>query len=192
MTHFRRIALAAALSLWSLVAVATGHDGIASGKPAPGATDAGAGDSAARASRCEVWQRELDFARSVARHDRAAFAALVHPRAAFGVSRKPTLGREAIVAEWQGIIDGSALTLEWYPDVVTVGGDGNTAYSSGPALYRDPQTGAYRHGRFGSVWQRDTDGAWRVIFDDGLKPQPADAVAVAAFREGRRTACPAA
>lgn len=196
MTHFRCIALSIALAMPSLVAIASGHEEIASGPAAPGASKPGAsddatGDPAAQASRCQVWQRELDFARSVASNDRAAFAALVHPRAAFGVSRKPTLGREAIVAEWQGIIDGSALKLEWYPDVVTVGGDGDTAYSSGPALYQDPATGAYRHGRFGSVWQRDTDGAWRVIFDDGLKPQPADAAAVQAFHNGRRGDCPA-
>lgn len=59
--------------------------------------------------------------------------------------------------EWQGVIDGSALKLEWYPTVVTLGGDGRTAYSSGPALYQDPKTGAYRHGHYGSVRQREAD-----------------------------------
>ena len=166
MTHFRLIALFLFLASPSLDAVAAGES-----------------------ARCQVWQRELDFARSVATHDRAAFAGLIHPQAAFGVTRKPTVGRQAILDEWQGIIDGSELKLEWYPDVVTVGGDGSTAYSSGPALYQDPKTGAYRHGRFGSVWQRDADGEWRVIFDDGLKPQPADDAAVEAFRQGRRSGC---
>jgi ketosteroid isomerase-like protein len=168
MTHFRRIA---SLAMW-LAPLAAVHAGEAAISP-----------------RCEVWQRETSFAQSVARHDAVAFAEHLHPQAAFGVNRKPTVGREAIVREWQGIIDGSALGLEWYPDVVTLGGDGKTAYSSGPSLYVDPKTGTTRLGRFGSVWQREDDGAWRVIFDDGIRPKPADAAAVQAFREGRVLAC---
>ncbi|MGH8061644.1 MAG: YybH family protein [Pseudoxanthomonas sp.] len=140
--------------------------------------------------RCQVWQRELDFAKSVADHDPVAFAGFLAANTAFGVSREPTIGREAVTREWQGIIDGTSLKLEWYPAVVTLGGDGRTAYSSGPALYQDPKTGAYRHGRYGSVWQREADGEWRLIFDDGVRPEPADAAAAQAFREGRKSVCP--
>ena len=139
--------------------------------------------------RCEVWQRELDFARAVAEHDPVAFAEHLHPQAAFGVGRKPTVGRAQVTAEWQGIIAGSEVKLEWYPDVVTVGGDGRIAYSSGPTLYIDPNTGAARRGRFGSVWQRDDDGAWRVVFDDGSRPEAVDAAAVQAFQAGRAPQC---
>ena len=140
--------------------------------------------------RCQVWQRELGFAKAVADHDPVAFAGFLAANTAFGVSREPTVGRDAVTREWQGIIDGTALKLEWYPVVVTVGGDGRTAYSSGPALYQDPTTGAYRHGRYGSVWQRGSDDQWRLIFDDGIRPEPADAAAVLAFREGRHRGCP--
>lgn len=155
------------------------------------ATASGAGTPAAPDSpRCQVWQRELGFAQSVADHDPVAFARFLAANTAFGVSREPTVGREAVTREWRGILDGSTLKLEWYPAVVTVGGDGRTAYSSGPALYQDPGTGAYRRGRYGSVWQREADGEWRLIFDDGIRPEPADAAAVQAFREGRKLACP--
>ena len=143
-------------------------------------------------AECAVWQRELSFAQSVADHDARAFAEHLHADAAFGVSRKATVGRDAITAEWAGLIDGSALKLRWYPAVVTLGGDGRTAYSSGPALYEDPKTGEARLGRFGSVWQRGDDGVWRVLFDDGIPPQKADAAAVQRFHEGRRPQCPTA
>lgn len=143
-------------------------------------------------AECAVWQRELSFARSVADHDAAAFAEHLHPQAVFGVSGKPTRGREAITREWAGLIAGTALLLRWYPAIVTLGGDGRTAYSSGPALYEDPKTGAARLGRFGSVWQRGDDGIWRVLFDDGITPQPADAAAVQRFHDGHRATCPAA
>jgi ketosteroid isomerase-like protein len=142
--------------------------------------------------RCAVWARELGFAQSVADHDAKAFAEHLHSNAVFGVGSKPTRGRDAITREWAGIIDGSAVKLAWYPAIVTVGGDGATAYSSGPALFEDPKTGATSLSRFGSVWQRGADGVWRVIFDDGTRPAPADAAAVKAFHDGRRTECPAA
>ena len=143
-------------------------------------------------ARCQVWQRELSFARSVADHDAVAFAEHLHPQAAFGVSRTPTRGRDAITLEWTPLIQGTTLKLSWYPAVVTLGGDGRTAYSSGPALYEDPNTGESRIGRFGSVWYRGDDGVWRVLFDDGVSPQKADAAAIQRFHEGRREQCPAA
>ena len=174
MTQMRRVCCVAALVLcWPLASVA----------------QAPSSSPAADTARCQVWQRELSFARSVADHDALAFAEHLHPQAAFGVERQPSIGRTKIVEEWKGIIDGSAIKLEWYPDLVTVGGDGRTAFSTGPALYQDPATGKIRHGRFRSVWQREADGAWRVIFDDGNRPEPADAAAVKAFREGSGTAC---
>ena len=173
MTQLPRIVCITALALYSVVAVAVE---VAASPDSP---------------RCQVWQRELGFARSVADHDLVAFAGFLAANTAFGVSREPIVGREAVTREWQGIIDGSALKLEWYPAVVTVGGDGRTAYSSGPALYQDPKTGAYRHGRYGSVWQREADGEWRMIFDDGIRPEPADAAVVQAFREGSGKPCPA-
>lgn len=146
----------------------------------------------AREAECAVWQRELSFARSVADHDAAAFAQHLHPDAAFGVSQKPTRGREAITREWTPLIEGTALKLSWYPSVVTAGGDGRTAYSSGPALYEDPKTGEARIGRFGSVWHRNDAGVWEVLFDDGVAPQKADAAAVQRFHDGRKRQCPAA
>ena len=172
MTQLPRIACIAALAMCSTTA-------------------SGAGTAASPGSpRCQVWQRELGFARAVADHDPVAFASFLAANTAFGVGREPIIGRDAVTREWQGIIDGSALKLEWYPAVVTLAGDGRTAYSSGPALYQDPGTGAYRHGRYGSVWQREADGEWRMIFDDGIRPEPADAAAVQAFREGRKLVCP--
>ena len=165
-----------------IVALILSGSGVSAAEPASAAADS---------ARCQVWQRELGFARSVADHDPVAFAEHLHPRVVFGMERKPSVGREKIVADWQDLIDGSALKLEWYPDAVVVGGDGRTAYSSGPALYQDPKTGAFRHGRFRTVWQVDGDGAWRVIFDEGNRPEPADAAAVQAFRNGSGKACAA-
>lgn len=175
-----------------VIAIALAAASIAAGAQAAQAAQAAAPAGQQQlTARCAVWQRELGFARAVAGHDAVAFAAHIHADAVFGVGGRTTRGREAIVAGWRGIIDGSALQLRWYPDQVSVAGDGRTAYSSGPALYRDPQDGSYRLGRFGSVWQQGGDGEWRVIFDGGIEsPKPVDKAAAKAFEAARRADCP--
>ena len=127
------------------------------------------------ADECAVWARELSFARSVADHDAAAFAAHLEPQAAFGASQaEPTRGRDAIARRWAGIIDGKRFNLAWYPTRTTIGGVADIAWSSGPSLFEDPDPKAaqrYRIGAFHSVWHRGADGVWRVLFDDGVEPQ---------------------
>lgn len=161
---------------------------------AAASTDVALDRAALSPEECAVWQRELSFAQSVADHDAAAFAAHVHPGAAFGASRPvPTRGREAITMRWNGIIQGKAVALAWYPTRVTIGGAGDIAWSSGPSLLEDRDPDAkvrYSLGGFHSVWHRGADGIWRVLFDDGIEQKPVTPVEVEAFHAGRSTACP--
>jgi ketosteroid isomerase-like protein len=146
------------------------------------------------AAECEVWARELSFAQSVADHDAAAFAAHLEADAAFAAeSPQPQRGRDVIASRWAGLIEGKTLLLSWYPTRTTIGGVAGVAVSSGPALFEDVRPGAdphYRIGAFHSVWHKGADGVWRILFDDGIDPQPASDAGVAAFREGRKPACP--
>lgn len=191
----RSLGVCAVLGVTLLVAATSGR---AQENAAPAQADRKTADPSAATprtdadnARCAVWARELGFAKSVSDHDAKAFAEFVHADAVFGVGGEPTRGRDAISTQWAGLIAGTRLELQWYPDRVSVGGDGRTAYSSGPALYRSTQDGSYRVGRFGSVWQRDHDGQWRVIFDDGITPVATDAAGVQAFQAGRQLSCPA-
>ncbi len=146
------------------------------------------------AAECEVWARELGCARSLAEHDAAAFAGFIAEGAVFGAKRpQPRRGRDAVVAAWSGLVAGKQLRLSWYPGMVAIGGEPGIAYSSGPALYEDLAPDSrqrFRIGEFQSIWHRDADGAWRVLFDDGIEPRPASDAEVAAFRAGRREDCP--
>jgi ketosteroid isomerase-like protein len=131
-------------------------------------------------AECAVWDRERSFAASVEHHDAAAFAEHVHAKAVFDAgSPEPTRGRDAIVTGWKSIIDGKLLRLGWSPSIVTIGGDGNLAVSRGPDWIEDlrPNTKQrFQIGEFNSIWIRDTDGQWRVLFDDGdVTPHAASA-----------------
>ena len=147
------------------------------------------------AAECAVWARETSFAQSVATHDTTAFAEHLHPQAVFGAKQpRPTRGRDAIAESWAGLIAGTKVILHWYPAMVAIGGESDIAYSSGPALYEavDPKASPrYRIGAFQSVWHKGADGTWRVLFDDGIAPQPATDADVAAFHAGRKP-CPQA
>lgn len=157
--------------------------------PVPALTDA----------ECAVWAREMSFARSVAEHDAKAFADHVGAQAAFGASDpEPARGRDAIVRGWTGILEGKRVRLEWYPTRTTIAGGGaagvgDIAWSSGPALTEVLEPGARQRfllGKFRSVWHKDADGVWRVLFDDGVPPRPATDAEAAAFRAARPTQCP--
>jgi ketosteroid isomerase-like protein len=111
----------------------------------------------------QVFAAESAFARTLAARDSQAFATFVAPDAIF-ISRGGALhGRAAVAAGWQSYFEGPAAPFSWAPEVVEVLESGTLALSSGPV--RDP--GGRQIGTFNSIWRRDSDGQWRVVFDKG-------------------------
>ncbi|HEY5972686.1 MAG TPA: DUF4440 domain-containing protein [Pseudoxanthomonas sp.] len=187
MTHLRGIVLFVALFMPATHAIA------AEAAPAPPPPATAAEFSA---EECVVWARELSFARAVAEHDAAAFASHLQADTAFNSGKpQPLRGREVVTSAWGDIIAGKELKLLWYPTRATIGGPGDVAWSSGPALFewpgRDPAQ-RFAIGTYHSVWHKDADGVWRILFDEGAGMKPADETAVKAFHAGRSEACPPA
>lgn len=149
---------------------------------------------AAHKAACEVWQRELAFARSVQQHDAAAFARHLAPDAVFDANTgKPTRGAAAIGQRWAAIIAGRTVHLDWYPQQVVATSDGTLAYSSGRYLFENPAPAAkqrYVIGTFATTWRRGSDGEWRVAFDGGDEGKPASRAEADAFRRSRPVSCP--
>lgn len=56
--------------------------------------------------------------------------------------------------------------FSWDPETVVVLASGTLALSSGPV--RNPA--GERVGAFNSVWRRQADGRWRIVFDKGCPP----------------------
>ncbi len=111
----------------------------------------------------QVFQAESAFAQTMAARDSQAFATHVAVDAVF-IGREGALrGRAAVVAGWQPLFEGPAAPFSWSPESVEVLESGTLALSSGPV--RDP-TGR-QIGTFNSIWRREADGRWRVVFDKG-------------------------
>lgn len=113
--------------------------------------------------RQQVTETELAFARTMANRDVVAFATFIAEDAVFFTAERPLRGREAVVAHWRRFFTGPEAPFSWAPDEVEIADGGRLAWSAGPV--RDPS--GRPTGRFHSVWQRQPDGRWLILFDAG-------------------------
>ena len=114
-------------------------------------------------SAAEVEAREIAFAKTMADRDLDAFLTFVSPEAIFFSGNEPLRGRDAIAQGWAPFFEGAAAPFSWHPDVVEVLESGRLALSSGPVRGASGEV----VGRFNSIWRKDRDGRWRVVFDKG-------------------------
>ena len=111
----------------------------------------------------QVFAAESTFAASMARRDPEAFAALLSPEAIFFGDTTVLRGKATVIAGWRPFFVGPAAPFSWKPKVIEVLASGALALSSGPVY--DP-TGK-QIGTFNSIWRREPDGRWLVVFDKG-------------------------
>ena len=111
----------------------------------------------------EVRARETAFAKSMADRDLAAFTSFLSPEAVFVGVGGTTRGPKDITAAWKRFFDGPDAPFSWKPETVEVLASENLALSSGPVF--DPK--GQRIGTYNSIWRRDADDVWRIIFDNG-------------------------
>lgn len=113
-----------------------------------------------------VADAERGFADAMAKRDLAAFAAHISPEAVFFSSPdglQVLRGRDAIVEGWRRYFDGPAAPFSWSPATAQVLDSGTLGMTTGPVRSQKGEV----TGRFSSVWRREPDGQWRVIFDRG-------------------------
>jgi ketosteroid isomerase-like protein len=111
----------------------------------------------------QVREAERAFAHSMAQRDLAAFGSHVADEALFFGRRGPLRGKTAVVEAWKSLFEGPTAPFSWEPETAEVLDSGTLGITSGPVY--DPQ--GKRVGTFNSIWRREADGRWRVIFDKG-------------------------
>jgi ketosteroid isomerase-like protein len=110
-----------------------------------------------------VFAAESSFAASMARRDLKAFAALVSPEAVFFSDTAALRGKDAVIQAWRKFFVNPKPPFSWRPETVEVLSSGTLALTSGPV--HDP--GGKLIGTFTSIWRREADGSWRIVFDKG-------------------------
>ena len=114
----------------------------------------------------EVRAAETAFAKSMADRNLAAFTALLGDDTIFWGGKGVNRGKAAVVADWKRFFDGATAPFAWAPADVEVLPSGDLGFTSGPVY--DPK--GQRIGTFNSVWQRQKDGTWKIVFDKGCPP----------------------
>jgi uncharacterized protein (TIGR02246 family) len=110
----------------------------------------------------QVRQTEAAFAKTMADRDHAAFVSFLADEAVFFGSRVQR-GKNAVAQAWKPLYQGKDAPFSWRPEKVEVLDSGTLALSSGPVF--DPS--GKNTGTFTSIWRREADGKWRIIFDKG-------------------------
>ena len=114
----------------------------------------------------QVRAAETAFAKSMADRNASAFASLIADEAVFFGSKTVQHGKPEVVAAWKRFFDGPAAPFSWAPAEVEVLASGTLGMTSGPVY--DPN--GQRIGTFNSIWQKQKDGSWKIIFDKGCPP----------------------
>ena len=111
-----------------------------------------------------VRETERQFALSMAKRDFAGFQTfLADETVFFHGDREADRGKAAVAARWRAFFNTPEAPFSWEPDTVEVLDSGTLALSSGPVHDADGRL----VGRFNSIWRREADGHWRVVFDKG-------------------------
>ena len=116
-----------------------------------------------------IMQADRDFNRSVASRDQKKFLSLVSETAVF-VGDGPMRGHDEILKGWSAFFDPNGPTLTWEPTraEVLVGGDVGVTIGSWVRRTKaaDGKTAEAR-GQYVTTWQKQKDGAWKVVYDIG-------------------------
>jgi len=112
---------------------------------------------------------EISFSQSVENQDVASFTSFIDADARF-VGSSISRGPAAVTETWSVFFADGGPEIKWRPQYIEVLKDGNLALSRGPyrMITHDADgKNSESWGTFNSVWRRQADDSWKVVFDAG-------------------------
>jgi len=106
---------------------------------------------------------EEAFAKTMADRDHRTFVSFLAEETVFFGRQGEIRGKEAVAAAWKPLYEAPGAPFSWQPESATVLESGTLGLTSGPIFTPDGS----RVGTFNSVWRREPDGSWKVVFDRG-------------------------
>ena len=128
------------------------------------------------AETAQIMKADADFAQSVAQKNRERFLSFIADVTTFNGGTAAELhGRDAVMKGWADFFAPDGPTLSWTPTRGEVVGSGDLGYTTGRSLFRSNEptgAGTERRGEYLTVWRKQADGSWKVVFDTGSTLPP--------------------
>ena len=121
-----------------------------------------------------IMKADADFNQAVADRNVNRFLSFIAEGATFnGGTPGEIRGRDAIAKDWAPFFEPAGPRLTWKPTKAEVLGAGDLGYSVGASEFRTA-AGSQTVGRanYLTVWRKQADGAWRVVYDTGSTFRP--------------------
>ena len=86
-------------------------------------------------------------------------------------------GREAMAGRWKRLLDNADLSLDWEPIYAEASGSGDFGFTVGRSVFKQRGEKGWEvagTGKYVTVWRRQQDGSWKVLFDSGVNDSPPD------------------
>lgn len=115
----------------------------------------------------EVRQAETGFAKAFADRDKAKFFSYVADDAVFISALGTSRGKAQIIDRWSRLLEGDAPFI-WGPERVELTDNGTLGFSMGPLYSPEGKHSGY----YSSIWRKQQDGSWKVVFDGPGNPPP--------------------
>ena len=123
---------------------------------------------AREAAEVELRNTEIAFAATMAARDHIAFASFLAPETVFFSGGGPLRGRDEVAGAWKRFFTEPEAPFSWTPTEVAVLDSGALGFTSGPVLNSAGEQIAI----FNSVWRREPNGSWKIVFDRGCPSCP--------------------
>ena len=124
-----------------------------------------------QAAAAAIMKADADFNQAVADRDLKRFLSFVGEPATFnGGMSGEVHGRDAVAKDWAPYFQANGPRLTWKPTKAEILGHGDLGYTVGSWERRPAPAGGQApvtRGNYLTVWRKQADGAWRVVFDTG-------------------------
>lgn len=128
--------------------------------------------AAVKAGTDAIMKADRDFNQAVADRDLKRFLSFLAEEATFnGGTPDEMRGRDAVAKGWAPFFSPTGPRLAWRPLKGEVIGHGDVGYTIGawerqtPAA--DGKPASVSRGNYVTVWRKEGDGSWKVVFDTG-------------------------
>jgi ketosteroid isomerase-like protein len=111
----------------------------------------------------QVREVETAFAKTMRDRNFDSFVSFLADETIFFGSQNILRGKDAVAKAWKPFFVDAAAPFSWKPEKVEVLNSGSLALSTGPVLNPEGKL----IGTFTSIWRREADGKWKIVFDKG-------------------------